>query len=140
MSEEIYRKESLEKVKSPENLDDYIKVSNPGVWLLLISIIVLLAGMCIWGVFGTIEVTQEAQVEVSEGGIYCSIESKGVKSLQDGMIVRFDGFETNITRIFRQGSAYICELKSNQDVPDGYYIGNVVLESTHPMSFIVDGN
>ena len=49
MSEEIFRKKSLDKVKSPENLDDYIQVSNPGVWLLLVSVIILLAGACVWG-------------------------------------------------------------------------------------------
>ena len=36
MNEEIFRKKSLDKVKSPENLDDYIRVSNPGVWLFIL--------------------------------------------------------------------------------------------------------
>ncbi len=43
MQEKLFR----EKVKSPENLDDYIRISNPGVWLLLVSAIVLLIGACV---------------------------------------------------------------------------------------------
>ena len=44
MDNELFRKKSLEKVKSPENIDDFIRVSNPGVWLILISVIMLMVG------------------------------------------------------------------------------------------------
>ena len=47
MSEEIFRKKNLDKIKSPENLNDYLRVSNPGVWMLLAAVIVLLIGAVI---------------------------------------------------------------------------------------------
>ena len=34
---------------SPEKLNDYIKVSNPGVWLILGAVGAVLAGFIIWG-------------------------------------------------------------------------------------------
>ena len=49
MKESIYREKSLEKIKSPENLTDYIRVSNPGLWVLLAAILVLMIGAGIWG-------------------------------------------------------------------------------------------
>lgn len=42
---------SLNRVKSPEDLNDYIRVANPGVWLVLVAVVILLAGVCIWGFF-----------------------------------------------------------------------------------------
>lgn len=42
---------SLNRVKSPEDLNDYIRVANPGVWLVLVAVVILLAGVCIWGLF-----------------------------------------------------------------------------------------
>ena len=57
MNNQIFRKKSLEKVSSPEQLDDYIRVSNPGVWIVLVTVIVLLVGVCVWGVFGRLETT-----------------------------------------------------------------------------------
>ena len=38
----IFREKSIERVSSPEKLDDYIKVVSPGIWILLAAIIVLL--------------------------------------------------------------------------------------------------
>ena len=67
MNEEIFKKKSLDKVKSPESIDDYIRVSNPGVWLLLISVIVLLIGAVVWGIFGRIDSTVSASVRIENG-------------------------------------------------------------------------
>ena len=42
MSNPIFRKKSIEKVTSPEQINDYIRVSNPSVWMILAAVIVLL--------------------------------------------------------------------------------------------------
>ena len=41
---DLFRKKSMEKVTSPEQLNDYIRVSNPGVWTVLAAVVILLAG------------------------------------------------------------------------------------------------
>lgn len=61
---QIFREKSIERVSSPEQLDDYIKVTTPSVWLILSATIALLAGMIIWGVFGKIEVNTPNGVEI----------------------------------------------------------------------------
>ena len=45
----------MDKVSSPEQLNDYIRVTTPSVWLVLIAVILLLLGMLAWSVFGTVE-------------------------------------------------------------------------------------
>lgn len=46
----IFRKKSLDRVSSPEQLNDYIKVATPGMWLILLAIVIFLVGMIVWGV------------------------------------------------------------------------------------------
>ncbi|MBQ6524264.1 MAG: hypothetical protein IJI12_06340 [Atopobiaceae bacterium] len=53
---EQFRKESLERINSPEELKDYIRVATPSVWLVLLATAILLAGMLAWSVLGTVEV------------------------------------------------------------------------------------
>ena len=48
MSEELFRKKSLDKIKSPENLTDYIRVSSPSMWLLFIAAAALALGAALW--------------------------------------------------------------------------------------------
>ena len=55
----IFREKSLKKVSSPEALNDYIRVTTPSVWLVLIALVLLLAGIFAWSVFGTVTVHAE---------------------------------------------------------------------------------
>ena len=41
----LFRKQSLEGISSPEQLDDYLKVTNPGLWVILIAPLFLLIGI-----------------------------------------------------------------------------------------------
>lgn len=43
------------KISSPQQLEDYIKVTNPSGWITLSAIAVLLCGLFCWILFGTIE-------------------------------------------------------------------------------------
>ena len=55
----IFRQKSIDRISSPEQLHDYIKVSSPGSWIVLTAIIVLLIGVLVWGLFGSITVNTD---------------------------------------------------------------------------------
>ena len=55
----IFRQKSIQRVSSPEELNDYIRVTTPSVWVVLAALIVLLVGMLTWSIFGTLEVQGE---------------------------------------------------------------------------------
>lgn len=52
----IFRKKSMEKVSSPEQLNDYLRVSTPAVWIILAAILILLVGFIVWAVFGSVTI------------------------------------------------------------------------------------
>ena len=139
MNEELFRKKSLDKVKSPENLDDYIRVANPGVWLLLVCIIVLLVGACVWGIFGKVNSTVETSVHVENGVAICTVEDNTAVSIQKGMTVEFAGYEAVISEIHDLDMTAIrCSLQSEQQIPDGIYEGKIITERIKPISFILN--
>lgn len=55
----IFREKSLRRISSPEEMNDYIRVTTPKVWVILIAVIVLLIGALVWATFGTITVHDE---------------------------------------------------------------------------------
>ncbi len=139
MNEDLFRKKSLDKVKSPENLDDYIQVSNPGVWLLLVSVIVLLAGALIWGIFGRIDSTAETSIHAENGTLICYAAPEDIASVREGMRVKFNGIEAVITGIGqREDRGFACVLRAEQPVPDGVYEGKIVITSVKPLSFVLN--
>ncbi len=55
----FFRQKSIDKVSSPEKLDDYIRVTTPSVWITLAAIVILLVGTLIWGIMGELTVHNE---------------------------------------------------------------------------------
>ena len=64
----VFRKKSLDQINSPEQLDDYIRVTTPSVWIVLLALVVLLVGVLAWSILGTIEVHDD-NGNVEEGRI-----------------------------------------------------------------------
>ena len=50
-----FKKKSVDRVQSPEELNDYIRVTSPSVWLVLLAIVLLLIGIVAWSILGTVQ-------------------------------------------------------------------------------------
>ena len=61
----VFREKSIDRVNGPESLNDYIRVTSPSVWGVLLALVVLLTGMLTWSILGRIEV-READGSVKE--------------------------------------------------------------------------
>ena len=64
MESKVFRQKSMDRISSPEQLEDYMRVTNPGVWMVLAAVIVLLAGILAASVFGRLETTLSARAEI----------------------------------------------------------------------------
>lgn len=139
MEEGLFRKESLEKVKSPESLNDYIKVTNPSIWVVLISVIVLLVGVCFWTVFGHVNSTLPTVVRVRNGNAQCYILITDRDLVAEGMKVKYKKAEGIIEKIeLGNEDSYVATLSGFQLYDDGYYEGKIVLKQYKPISFILN--
>ena len=48
MKGDLFRKEAVDKITGPEDLNSYVKVLNPRIWLILTGIIIAIAGLVIF--------------------------------------------------------------------------------------------
>ena len=70
MNSEIFRKVSLERLSSPEQLDQLLKVNSVRSWAALLAILVLLALTVAWALEGSIATTALGQgVIIRTGGV-----------------------------------------------------------------------
>ena len=146
MGKQIFREENLKKVSSPDRLNDYIRVTNPSVWLLLAAIIVLLES-----------ITDVAAQSDESGTIICYVKESDIGSVQEGMEVRIGEDTFTISRIEREPvtvtadlDEYLLhtgELKEGEWVypvtldgtaPAGIYPAEIVTEQISPMSFLTN--
>ncbi len=136
--EQIYRKKSLERIESPENLDQYLRVTGPSVWMILAAVIVLLAGLLIWSTTASIESYVKAQATVENGVMTLQFEDpEASEKVEAGMIVRTGSDEAEINIVGRQPdgnffASALCE------IPDGTYDVKVIYNTTQVLRLLLN--
>lgn len=89
----LFRKSSLERVSSPEQLNEYIKVTNPSLIAILIGIFTILAAGAVWifsgGIPKTVEMAGVIAKDMSDSQkVYCYVPVSSSKRLKEGMSAR----------------------------------------------------
>lgn len=157
MDKQLFRKASIDRVSSPEQLNDYVRVSNPSVWILLAAVIVLLIGVCVWGIFGQLE-TKIAAAGTAENGVFaCYVTEENAEKIKVGMTVNVDGNTLSVSEISAKPIAvsvqtdeylmhlgnysegdWLYEITAHGTLADGTYKAEIVTESVSPMSFVLN--
>ena len=61
MRRQIFRKVALERLSSPERLDELMLITSPAGWLALAALVVLLLVAVVWSVLATVELPVEGR-------------------------------------------------------------------------------
>lgn len=85
MGASVFRQKSLDRVSSPEQLNDYIRVSNPSIWMILIAVVALLVGVIAWGATGTLETTIDAPCANQGGAYVCYLTLDQFKQVKEAL-------------------------------------------------------
>ena len=131
----IFRSETMERISSPERLTDYLRVTSPGIWIVLAAVLILLVGFFVWMSVDTLETTAEVGVSVQNRNAEVAIKN-GDGTIEKDMTLRVGNQEVAIlsTKTDEYGRTVgIAEL----NLTDGMYDGTLVTEAVHPMHFLL---
>ena len=159
MARSLFRKVSLDRISNPDQLNDYIRVTNPGVWMILCAVILLLTGICVWGVFGRLDTTLTVAAVTEKDQTVCYIREGQMHSLEVGMPVRIGEETLQISDISLQpvqvDDTFAGYLLHVGGLSEGEWVyaavlddaygdegmiteAKIVIESIAPMSFVLN--
>ncbi len=160
----IFREKSLERIQSPEQLNDYIHVSNPSVWMILGAIVALIVGVLVWAGVGIIEEKSPGALVVRDGVATCYVAQDRSGDVAPGDAVRVktsagqEAASGIVTQVADQPvstsvlagavgdalgedvfgtAAWAAEYAVSGDIPDGVYSADVVTASYHPFALLL---
>lgn len=155
--ESIFRKQSLDRIASPEELDNYLSVTGPGVWFPMAAVVALLIGVLVWMALGTLNTTVNVAVVSSNGGAVCLVPASQLETVLEEGSVRVADTEYALTddgRSFQMvtnetdvnirlagglaDGATVKPLRVEGDLPEGIFEGTVVVDSINPIRFIIN--
>jgi len=155
MKDSVFRKKSIERIDSPENLNNYIRVAEIPSWIILIVIILLLLGVILWGIRGKLVSTALTMVESDGKATYCYVNEEDIGFITDDMKVTVNGTDYRLGKkesIPKQAGELLDDYGLHlsewnytdyvyiYDMPDvldeGIYNSGIVVESIHPIEYL----
>ncbi len=138
MSEKpLFREKAVQRVSTPDQLTDYLHVTNPGVWIVLVTVIVLLCGLFAWAAIGDLESTAEVNIHVNDqmAEVYV-VGSKAIEIKKD-MVVRVEDREFRVQQVGRDEDGWLVGYFET-DLEEGVYNGTLVMDSVKPIGFLLE--
>lgn len=138
MEPSIFRKSSLERAQSPERLNEYVKIMNPGIWGVLIGCLAMLVAVGFWGFYGEIPDTMTAfgtifpeegvtAVAPMGGGRITDVRVRPGDTVQAGQIIAV---------ILQDELLREIDQAKNAAEPDAAYLA-ILMEAYDALAFVV---
>lgn len=154
----LFRPEAVKKIEDPENLNEYIKISSPSVWILSTATALFLIALIIWGVFFKIDNIVKIGAICKNGVASCFVKETDYEKIKkiklpeaiiNGQHCSLQKVDSPI-RITESCLSYAMHLSGlkpgdwafllnfkNGNLPDGIFSGFILLNKISPVSFIL---
>ena len=132
----VFRKKSLERIQSPEQLNDYLCVTNPSVWVLLTAVALILAGALLWGSFVYIDSFVTGVGEVKGGVMTVTFEDDTLaKNVKAGMNAAVGDTSSAIVSVGRAPDGRLFA-QAETMLADGLYQVKISYRQTQILSLL----
>ena len=125
--EALFREKSMERITSPDQMRDHLRVTNPRLWMLLGAVVLLLAGFIIFAAVSRMESTYPLKMDfVSAEFITGEIPYDQMDHFSVGMPVRIAG-ETGHIRSIYSSARILLDFNpdSSADFAEGLYVMSI---------------
>lgn len=127
-----------QRMSSPEQLNDYLKVTTPKVWVLLVAIILLVAGLILWSSFTTMESYAVGTARAVGGELTITFkDADQADKVQPGMELEVGDVTTEVLAVgVEEDGTVIASAQAN--IPDGMYDIRVGYNTTQVISMLIN--
>ena len=132
----LFRKNSMDRISSPEQLTDYLRVTTPAVWVVMAAIILLLVGILIWASFAQIDSFAAGTAQVQDGQMIVVFDDvQQAKNVKAGMNVTV-GDTSSVIRSVGSTESGGLFAAAETTLADGSYPARVVFKQTQVLRLL----
>ena len=105
LSSSLFNKKATEKLRNPDDLDKYVRVTNPSVWVVIAACVFLLAGLLVWAVFGSVTTSVSAMGSVvtmkktGEPAALCFLNTDDAAKVHQGDVANVNGEQMKVQSV-----------------------------------------
>lgn len=132
----LFNKKATEKLRSPDDLDKYVRVTNPSVWVTLVACLALLAGLLAWGLFGAVTTSISTTGVSINGEAMCFLSAEDLAKVDAGDAAIIDGEKMKVAEV----SAVPLSRSEAQKILLNDYLVNTLMKDDWAYRVTFDGD
>ena len=133
MNDSIFSKKAMKKLRSPDDMEKYLRITNPGMWLILGACAALLIGLLVWAFFGSVFTTVSAMCTKSNGRMISLIPPDDFMWIEIGDKTYISGVAWKVSEI---GPAPISKLQAIELLGSEYMANTLMKDAwAYPVYF-----
>ncbi|MCR5650383.1 MAG: hypothetical protein K6F86_04315 [Lachnospiraceae bacterium] len=132
------KNEAASAVRSLDELDRAVKITTPGIWMVLLACFALLAGILAWGFFGTVSAGVSASGIMENGKLVCILDPDEAELIKKGDTAVIDGKNFSIEKI---GSVPLSRTEAKELLGSDYLVSeNMNGDWALPVTLVPEDN
>ena len=149
------KQEKSAAIASPDELSEYIHVTTPSVWLVLIAVLILVAGALFWASKAHLKTVAHGCAVVENGSAVVYFDIKYSNNIKEGMDVSINGTDYTIRSVDKETyiddeaenskllsrefshDSKVCSAVVPCDQPNSIYPADATVEVVTPISFLI---
>ena len=138
MESQVFRQKNIDRISSPDQLQDYMRVTNPGIWMVLAAVVALLAGLIVSSALATLESSIAVDAKVSGGTVLVDLPLSQKDTVAPGMTLRIGDREIEINFLYQEMPDTVTAMAEADGLPDGVYSAEFVTETISPIKLLTN--
>ncbi len=138
MKNNLYREKSIKKISSPENLDEYLRVTTPSMWAVLFGTAIVLIGIFIWSAAMSIGSYTYGTALVENGKVTAVFQdNKTSRLIDNGMEMVIGDVRMPIDSIGIDADGNVIAVSMTY-IPDGEYEVKACYKQTRMIDLLLN--
>ena len=122
-SNRIFNRHAAEKLRSPEDLDKYVRVTNPSAWAVVAALVLLLVGVLAWGVFGAVSTSVTTTGTCVDGRALCFLSADDVAKVTVGDAAKVGDEQMTVSEV---ASVPLSRDEAHDELGSDYLVSTLV--------------
>ena len=141
MESQIFRKKSLELLEAPEDLNDYLHVTRPAGWMILLGAVLVLAGLLLWAGFATFPSFARGEGVVKNETVTVTFgDSRAAEEVKSGMVIEMDDLQIPIQTVGFDEEGRVIASGQAEGLADGVYSAKVTYKTTQVLNLLFENS
>ena len=136
LTNSIFNKRAAERLKSPDDLDKYVRVTNPSNFVVIIACIVLLAALLVWGVLGAVTTSVSTTGVSVQGQAMCFLPADEVPKVNVGDKANVGGQPMTVSEV---ATVPVSRSEADEILSSDYLVSSLI-EGDWAYQVVFDGD